>query len=130
MVSDPLANMLSSLTNAAKVGHPSVTIPASNLKLAVAELLKREGYLTDVVKKGKRIKKTIQCDLRYNDVRPKLQGAKRLSRPGRRVYWNGSNLQHSGRRRGTVILSTPQGLMTAGAARTAKVGGEALFEIW
>ncbi|MEK7586836.1 MAG: 30S ribosomal protein S8 [Patescibacteria group bacterium] len=131
MIHDPLANMLISLKNAALVKIPSVEVPFSNLKLSVAEVLASEGYLTRVVKKGKKIKKFLELDLAYKATgEAKIKEVLRVSKPSRRVYLSLKEIIPVRRGFGRLILSTPKGILTGEQARRAGVGGEALFKIW
>ena len=97
--------------------------------MAVAEKLKDAGFIEHVEKKGKKVKKTIDVTLKYNDGAPKIQGVKRVSKPGRRLYRGARDVVSVRYGHGALILSTPKGVMTDKEARTAKVGGEALFEM-
>ncbi len=131
MINDPLSNMLISLKNAAMVKIPSVEVPFSNLKSNVADVLMAEGYITRSVKKGKKIKKTLEMDIAYSaSGQPKIQEVKRISKPSRRVYISHKEIIPVRRGYGRLILSTPKGILTGDNARKAGVGGEALFKIW
>ncbi len=130
MVNDPISDFLIQLKNGNRVKRESVTLPASNLKLAIAEALVKTGYLKSVVRRGKKIKKFLTCELVYVDGEPKIDQVKRLSRPSRRVYIKAGDVRSVRQGFGTFFLSTPKGIMTGGEARKAKLGGEALFEIF
>lgn len=130
MVTDPIADFLIRLKNAGDVGHENVSIPYSKLKMAVASILKKEGYIADVSKKGKKITKSIEVNLASADGVPKIKGIKRISKPSRRVYLGVKNISPIRHGYGLLILSTPKGLMTGKEARKGCVGGEALFKIW
>ncbi len=128
---DPISDMLIQIKNAACAGLPAVTIPFSNIKLAIAKVLEREGYLKAVVKKGKKVKKVLACDLSYDaSNKPKITDVKRLSKPSRRVYGGYKELNPMHGEMGVLIISTPKGIMTEREARKAKVGGEVLFKVW
>lgn len=127
---DPIADMINSLKLAGKASLPSVTIPHSKVKLAIAKLLESEGYLKSVVKAGKKNRPLIQCELNYQDGATKITGVKRVSKPSRRVYLESRALPRIKSARGTAVISTSQGLKTVKEALAAKVGGEVLFTIW
>ncbi len=131
MTHDPLADFITRLKNASLVGRRTVTAPHSRLRLAVAELLQREGYLTRVVVSGQKNKKSLMVDIAYNaEGRPAFSDVQRWSKPSRRVYLGRQALWPVRRGRGRLIVSTSQGVMTGEAARRARLGGEALFAIW
>lgn len=131
MITDPVGDFIIRLTNAGAVKHTTVSVPFSNLKLAIAEKLKDAGYVTGVDKKGKKVKKTLEVTLKYNaDGSPFIEGVKRVSKPGRRMYKSVHEITRVRYGHGSLILSTPQGIKTDKEARKEKVGGEAMFEIW
>lgn len=127
---DTIGDMLNSLKTGAKAGKASVLIPHSKVKLAIAELLEKEGFIKSVVKAGKKNRKFIQCDLVYTAAGPKIMGGKRVSKPSARVYVQSRELPRLKRARGLAVISTPGGLKTAQAALAEKTGGELLFTIW
>lgn len=130
MITDPISDFLIQLKNGNRAKRESVTLPASNLKLATAEALVKAGYLKSVVRRGKKVKKFLTCELVYLDGEPKITQVKRLSRPSRRIYFNTGDIKSVRQGFGTLFLSTPKGVMTGKEARDAKLGGEALFEIF
>ena len=130
MVNDSIADFLIQLKNGNRAKRETVTIPASNMKMATAEALVKAGYLQSVVRRGKKVKKFLTCELSYVDGQPKITQVKRLSRPSRRIYFKTTDLKPVRQGFGTLFISTPQGIMTGKEARTAKLGGEALFEIF
>ena len=131
MITDPVGDFIIRLTNAGAVKHATVSVPFSNLKLAIAEKLKDAGYVTGVDKKGKKVKKTLEVTLKYNaDGSPFIEGVKRVSKPGRRMYKSVHEITRVRYGHGALVLSTPQGIKTDKEARKEKVGGEAMFEIW
>ena len=130
MINDSISDFLIQLKNGNRVGHESVTLPASNLKLATAEALVKAGYLKSVVRKGKKVKKFLTCELISVDGQPKIGQVKRLSRPSRRVYFKASDVKSVRQGFGHLFLSTSKGIMTGEEARQAKLGGEAFFEIF
>ncbi|MBI2610732.1 30S ribosomal protein S8 [Candidatus Kaiserbacteria bacterium] len=131
MVNDPVADLIVRLQNAAAVHKPSVSVPFSNFKMAVAEALKGAGYVKAVEKRGKKVKRVLDIMLSYDEAgRPAISGVKRISKPGRRVYRGARELYAIRYGHGMLVLSTPKGVMTNADARKHKVGGEALFEVW
>lgn len=131
MVSDPIGDLLVRLTNAGAVKKTNVSIPYSMFKHAIADKLKEAGYVSGVEKKGKKVKKTLEVTLAYTAAgKPRISGAKRVSKPGRRMYSSVNEIHSVRYGHGSLILSTPQGVMTDKEAKKANVGGEALFEIW
>jgi small subunit ribosomal protein S8 len=131
MITDPVGDLIIRLKNAGAVKHATVSVPFSNLKLAIAEKLKDAGYVTGVDKKGKKVKKTLEVTLKYNtDGSPFIEGVKRVSKPGRRMYKSVHEITRVRYGHGSLILSTPQGIKTDKEARKEKIGGEAMFEIW
>jgi small subunit ribosomal protein S8 len=132
MQTDPIADMLTRIRNAAKARHPRVDLPASKLKIEIARLLKEEGYISTykVVEENK-IKKTLRLFLRYTpDKRSVITDLRRVSRPGCRRYVGKGEIRAVVGGMGVAILSTPRGVMSGQAAKKAGVGGELLCEVW
>ena len=131
MVTDPVGDFINRLKNGGEVKKQKVSVPFSAFKMAIAEALKEAGYIQTVEKKGKKVRKTLDVVLKYDDAgHTRIAGVKRISKPGRRMYRSVSELRPVRYGHGTLILSTPKGIMTDKEARKEKVGGEALFEIW
>ncbi len=131
MVNDPVGDFIVRLTNAGAIKKASVSIPYSAFKMAIAEKLKDAGYLKAIEKKGKKVKKTLDVTLKYDEAgMPVINGVKRISKPGRRLYKSVNEIMPVRYGHGALVLSTPKGIMTGKEARKEKVGGEALFEIW
>ncbi len=130
MVTDTIGDLIIRLTNAGAVGKKTVAIPFSNLKFSIAEKLKDSGYISHVEKKGKKVKKIIEVGLKFTDGGPLIRGVKRISKPGRRLYVGARDITPVQQGKGSLILSTPKGILTDKEARKENVGGEALFEIW
>lgn len=130
MMTDPIADMLTRIRNASLARHDRTDIPASSLKKAVAEILKSEGYIADVRKsEGDENKLTIV--LRYGrDRGGVIDGIRRVSRPGRRVYVRHDQIPRVLSGLGISILSTSRGVMSDRDARRLKLGGELLCEVW
>ncbi|MBP3620589.1 MAG: 30S ribosomal protein S8 [Lachnospiraceae bacterium] len=131
-MSDPIADMLTRIRNANTAKHDTVDIPASKMKLAIADILLKEGYVkaVDVSEEGNF--KTIKITLKYGaDKNEKiLTGLKRISKPGLRVYASKDELPKVLGGLGTAIISTNKGILTDKEARKANVGGEVLAFIW
>ena len=132
MTSDPSADMLTRIRNANTAKHDTVDIPASKMKLAIADILLKEGYVkaVDVVEEGNF--KTIKITLKYgaNKNEKILTGLKRISKPGLRVYASKDELPKVLGGLGTAIISTNKGVLTDKEARKENVGGEVLAFIW
>ncbi|MBQ3512878.1 MAG: 30S ribosomal protein S8 [Lachnospiraceae bacterium] len=131
-MSDPIADMLTRIRNANTAKHDTVDIPASKMKISIAEILLKEGYIKafDIVEDGKF--QTIHITLKYGkDKNEKIiTGLKRISKPGLRVYADTENLPKVLGGLGVAIISTNKGVLTDKEARKANVGGEVLAYIW
>ena len=131
-MSDPIADMLTRIRNANTAKHDTVDVPASKMKIAIADILVNEGYITkyDIVEDGNF--KTIRITLKYGaDKNEKvITGLKRISKPGLRVYANRDELPRVLGGLGTAIISTNQGVITDKEARKLNVGGEVLAFVW
>ncbi len=131
-MSDPIADMLTRIRNANTAKHDTVDIPSSKMKLAIADILVREGYIAkyDLVEDGNF--KTIRVTLKYGkDKNEKIiSGLKRISKPGLRVYANTADLPKVLGGLGIAIISTNKGVLTDKEAREQNVGGEVLAFIW
>ncbi|OHA48935.1 MAG: 30S ribosomal protein S8 [Candidatus Terrybacteria bacterium RIFCSPHIGHO2_01_FULL_48_17] len=129
-MTDPIADMLTRIRNAYAQGAAEARIPFSRLKAQIADILSQEGYLSGVEIKGRLPRRTLVVALRYINQRPTIEGIKRISRPGQRIYRNARQLRPTRYGFGITILSTAKGLMTERAARDARLGGEVLCEVW
>jgi small subunit ribosomal protein S8 len=131
MTTDPIADLLTRIRNAAKAKHPRVDLPSSKLKLEVARILKEEGYVTNYKVVDEKGKKTLRVFLRYTpERRSVITDLKRISRPGSRRYVGKFEIRPVVGGLGISILSTPRGVMTGQSARKEGVGGELLCEVW
>lgn len=131
MVNDPVADLITRLANAGAVNKASVSVPFSIFKMAIAEKLCDAGYVKAIEKKGKKVKKTLDVTLKYDEAgNHAIQGVKRVSKPGRRLYKSANHIVPIRYGHGALLLSTPKGIKTDKEARKEKIGGEALFEIW
>ncbi len=130
-ITDPIADMLTRIRNASSAKHDTVDVPASNMKKAIAEILREEGYISayQLVDDGKQ--GIIRITLKYLAGKERaISGLRRVSKPGLRVYVGTDELPKVLRGLGIAIISTPKGLMTDKAARAAHVGGEVLAFVW
>lgn len=131
MITDPIADMLSRIRNALMARHDFVDVPASKVKIALAQVLKREGFIRDFEVKAQGPKRTIRIHLAYTDKRePVIQGLERVSKPGLRIYVQRREIPRVYGGLGVAILSTPQGVLTGKEARRRGVGGEVLCYVW
>ena len=132
MQTDPIADFLTRIRNAAAAKHQRVDVPASKLKTEIARILKEEGYISTfkMVEENK-TRKVLRVFLKYTpDRRSVISGIKRVSKPGGRRYLGYSEIRPVVGGLGINILTTPKGLMSGRAARKSKVGGEILCEVW
>jgi small subunit ribosomal protein S8 len=125
-MSDPIADMLTRIRNAQAVEKTSVTMPASKLKTAIAQVLKDEGYIDAFALKGENGKSELEISLKYYAGRPVIERIERVSRPGLRIYRGCGAIPQVMNGLGVAIVTTPQGVMTDRKARAAGVGGEVL----
>jgi small subunit ribosomal protein S8 len=123
-MSDPIADMLTRIRNGQARGKVTIAMPASKQKAAIANLLKDEGYLTDVSVEGDGAKKQLVIKLKYHRGKPVIEHLRRVSRPGVRIYRGKEDLPKVWGGLGIAIVSTSQGVMTDRAARKAGHGGE------
>ncbi|KPK48297.1 MAG: 30S ribosomal protein S8 [Dehalococcoidia bacterium SM23_28_2] len=131
MVTDPIADMLTRIRNALVAGHETVQVPASKMKIAIAEVLKEEGFVRDFEVSQDGIRKTISIDLAYGGKKESvISGLRRVSKPGLRVYVQKREIPRVYGGLGIAILSTPQGVMTGQEAWRRQVGGEVLCYVW
>lgn len=121
---DPIADMLSRIKNAQARQKRDVSMPSSNAKTAIAEILRSEGYIGNFEVTADGVKKMLNIELKYFDGRPVIERLERVSRPGLRRYRTREQLPKILGGLGTAIISTPQGLMTDKTAREKRLGGE------
>ena len=133
---DPISDMLTRVRNAVMAGHTLVALPSSNIKVAIAKIMKEEGYITsfEVVDGKIPAAKVLRIRLKYvgerRERRPVITGLERISRPGRRVYTGKQEIPWVLSGMGIAIISTPKGVMTGQRARQMGVGGEVLCKVW
>lgn len=127
---DPIADMLTRIRNAGAAGLTQVVIPGSIEKIAIAGVFKSEGYIKDysVVEDGP--KKTLTVDLKYYNDKPVIEGIERVSKPSRRIYCGSREIPRVRNGLGTVVLTTPNGIMSGRQAAKDNVGGEVICYIW
>ena len=125
-MSDPIADMLTRIRNAQTVNKTTVAMPSSKLKVAIARVLKDEGYLENYAVAEDAGKATLSIELKYYAGRPVIERIERVSRPGLRVYKGKSEIPTVLNGLGVTIVSTPQGVMTDRKARATGTGGEIL----
>ena len=139
MYSDPIADLLTRIRNAHMAGHNTVSLPNSKLKLAIAQILKQEGFIDDFSvqadgAEGQKAFPTLRLALKYvgtrRERRPVISGIERVSTPGRRVYARKKDIPWVLSGMGVAILSTPKGVMTGARARQLGVGGEVICKVW
>ncbi|MGN1222898.1 MAG: 30S ribosomal protein S8 [Christensenellales bacterium] len=128
---DPIADMLTRIRNAITAKKEVVEIPTSKLKMSIANILLSEGYISAVEEVGEGIKKNIKVTLKYGPNGERvIQGIKRISKPGLRIFTNVEDLPKVINGLGIAIVSTNKGVMTDKQARTLNVGGEVLAYVW
>ncbi len=129
-ITDPIADMLTRIRNANSVMHKSVDIPASKIKIRLAEILAEEGYIKsfEVVEENSR--KTIRVTLKYVEEQKVISGLKRISKPGLRVYANKTEVPKVLGGLGIAVISTSQGIVTDKVARKLGIGGEVICYVW
>lgn len=130
-VTDPIADMLTRIRNANKAYHEHVDIPASKVKEQMAKVLKKEGFIKDYQVINTGVQGIIRIFLKFGPHKERvITGLKRISKPGLRVYVNRHDIPRIFGGLGTVIITTPRGVMTGKQARKTGVGGEVLAYVW
>ncbi len=130
-VTDPIADMLTRIRNANTVNKETVSMPSSKKLVAIAQIMKDEGYITDFEVTEKAPQNELTITLKYGPKRTKvIRGLRRISKPGLRIYAGKNDLPRVLGGLGTAIISTSQGVMTDRDARKAGIGGEVLAYIW
>ncbi|MBY6203711.1 30S ribosomal protein S8 [Halomonas denitrificans] len=128
-MSDPIADMLSRIRNAQEVNKKSVSMPVSKVKIAIAEVLKEEGYILDFRTNGEGVQAELEIDLKYMNGRGVIETLRRVSKPGRRLYYAASDIPRVQDGLGIAIISTSKGVMTDASARREGHGGEVLCTV-
>ena len=129
-ITDPIADMLTRIRNANTAKHPTVDVPASNMKKAIAQILLDEGYIKNFQLIDDGTQGVIRITLKYNGSEKVISGLRRVSKPGLRVYAGADELPRVLRGLGIAIISTSKGVMTDKAARAQHIGGEVLACVW
>ena len=131
MVTDPIADMLTRIRNANQMRDKEVEVPASNLKIEIAKILKEEGFVNDYKIKKNNVQNIIVLNLKYTENKVRvITGLKRISKPGLRVYVKAEEVPKVLNGLGIAIISTSKGVMTDKLARKNNVGGEVIAYIW
>jgi small subunit ribosomal protein S8 len=134
MISDPIADMLTRIRNALMVGKATCEVPTSKIKVEIARILKEEGYIEGYTVGDEKPFSLITIQLKYHGARrerkPVISNIERVSKPGRRVYRQRTDLPRPMSGIGIAIVTTPKGVMTAQQARRERVGGEVLCYVW
>jgi len=130
MHTDPIADMITRIRNGAQASKESVDIPASKMKLNIADILMKEGYIKGykVIEDGKQ--GLLRVNLKYFNSRHVITGIQRVSKPGRRIYKGAQDIQPVRKGLGISIVSTSKGVMTDHRAKAENVGGEVLIRVW
>ena len=126
-MTDPIADMLNRIRNAQAVSKQTVSIPFSKMKYEIADILEKRGFIKEVDKRGRKEKKFIKIILNQE---AKINGLKRISRPGQRIYVSAKDVRQVQNGYGIAIISTPKGLMENKEAKKNNLGGEVVCEIW
>ena len=129
-ITDPIADMLTRIRNANTAKHPTVDVPASNMKKAIAQILLDEGYIKNVQLIDDGTQGVIRITLKYNGSEKVISGLRRVSKPGLRVYAGADELPRVLHGLGIAIVSTSKGVMTDKSAREQHIGGEVLAFVW
>jgi small subunit ribosomal protein S8 len=130
-VNDPIADMLTRIRNAGMARNPNTSMPSSKLLVAIADILKSEGYIRDFRVEERKPVSVLHIDLKYDhNRRHSIRELKRVSKPGLRVYAGKDELPRVRNGLGTAIVSTPQGVLSGREARRRGIGGEVLCTVW
>ena len=130
MYTDPISDFLTRLRNAQRARHESLEVPSSRIKLALAHVLRVEGFVGHVSERTEGSKKTLSVELKYDGKEPMIRNIKRVSKPGLRVYRGAAELPRVLSDIGIAIVSTSNGIMTNKEARKRKLGGEVICEVY
>ena len=131
VITDPIADLLTRIRNGNTANHKTVDVPASKMKMAVVQILKDEGFITDFERVNEGPQGTIRVTLKYGPEKEKvITGLRRISRPGLRVYTNKTEIPRVLGGLGLVIMSTSRGIMSGKRAKKEGCGGEVLAYVW
>lgn len=128
-MTDPISDMLTRIRNANRALLPAVAMPHSRLKESIAQILKREGYITDFAVEGK-LPRTMKLKLKYQGKKSVIEGLRRISTPGLRRYVGATDIPRVRGGLGVAVISTSEGVMTGNQARKKNIGGEVLCHVW
>ena len=129
-VTDNISDFITRIRNAGAAGHKTVDTPCSNQKLAIAEILKDNGFIADYEKIDDGVQGTVRVTLKYYNKQPVIRELIRISKPGRRVYVSSDNLPRVRNGLGTAVISTSKGVVSDKQAKKMNVGGEVLLTVW
>lgn len=129
-VSDQIADFLTRIRNGAQAGHKTIDAPRSNMKVAIAKILKEQGYITDFEEIQDGPQGTLRVTLKYYNRKPAIYQIKKVSKPGRRLYVPADNLPRVKSGLGIAIISTSKGVITDKDARKLNIGGEFICTVW
>jgi len=129
-LSDPIGDMIARIKNAQMRNHKKVTLPSSNFKVKIADVLKNEGFIKDYKIDSETKKPVLSVDLKYHSGNPVISNFERISKPGRRIFSSADSLPKINGGMGIAIISTPKGVMTDIDARKQKVGGEIICKVF
>ena len=129
-LTDPIADMLTRIRNAVRAKHTTVDVPYSKVKNEIAKILLDEGFVADIETVENGVNKNIRITLKYKDSKSVIQGLKRISKPGLRIYAEKEELPRVLNGLGIAIISTSKGIVTDKVARKNNVGGEVVAYIW
>ena len=129
MNADPVSDLLTRIRNAGMALHPSITLPRSQYKQSIAEVLREEGYIASVSTDGEKLK-TLKLTLKYQGRKPVIVGLKQVSTPGLRRYVASTDIPRVLGGLGVAIVSTPKGVMSGNQARKQNLGGELVCYVW
>ena len=130
IMADPISDMLIRIQNAQRAGHKAVSMPFSKFKFALAKILEKHGYVGDILKRGKKLKKFFEINLLYKDKNPRISGIRRVSKQGKRIYLPKEKIKPVKQGYGMHVISTSKGLMSDKEAKKEGVGGEVIAEVW
>jgi len=130
VMTDPIADMLTRIRNANQERHETVLVPASNIKVEIAKILKNEGFIKNFKVEEDGVKRNIIITLKYKDKQRVITGLKRISKPGLRAYVKNDEVPKVLNGLGIAIISTSQGVVTDKEARAKQIGGEVLAYVW
>ena len=129
-ITDPIAEMLTRIRNAGSAGLKKVEMPSSREKAAIAKVLKEEGYISDYAVSEDGAKRVLSVELKYANGKSVIEGIERVSKPSCRIHCGSREIPRVRNGLGTVILTTPSGVLSGRAAAKANVGGEILCYVW